>query len=67
MLRAIAQDNEEDLLAALDLPGVDIKEGIVESDVEDRDTSVDAHCSVVPHRSLAVGSGSYGLIEWLIE
>ena len=40
MLRAIAQDNEEDLLAALDLPGVDIKEGIVESDVEDRDTSV---------------------------
>ena len=61
MLRAIAQDNEEDLLAALDLPGVDIKEGIVESDVEDRDTSVDAH------QSLAVGSGSYGLIEWLIE
>merc|ERR1712205_92714 len=39
MLRAIAQDDEELLLAALELPGVDIKECIKESDEEDRDTS----------------------------
>merc|ERR1711865_50703 len=39
ILRAIAKDSEEDLLAALELEGVDIKEGLVESDIEDRETS----------------------------